>query len=177
MFTDRQCPPARACAMTRRLFTRRSRRSALGLRKASGVLGPEVAHAPVAAAQAYRRARTTEPRPHGGGGGGTLCHIQHSPRHTNDWAPRTRKRHQREHRPQRPTERSDPTQHAEGRTGDRPGPRKETATRRNVTGGGGRLSRSEDADYPPPPKGASLFSLSNRADMSHPFIRFRGMGW
>ena len=55
------------------------------------------------------------------------------PRHTNDWAPRTRKRHQQEHRPQRPTERSDPTQHAEGRTGDCPGPRKETTTRRNVT--------------------------------------------
>ena len=31
------------------------------------------------------------------------------PRHTNHWAPQTRKRHQREHRPQRPTERSDPT--------------------------------------------------------------------
>ena len=45
---------------------------------------------------------------HRGGGGG--------------WAPRTRKRHQPEHRPQRPTERSDPTQHAEGRTGDCPGP-------------------------------------------------------
>ena len=27
-----------------------------------------------------------------------------------------------EHRPQRPTERSDPTQHAKGRTGDCPGP-------------------------------------------------------
>ena len=47
------------------------------------------------------------------------------PRHTNDWAPRTRKRHQQEHRPQRPTERSDPTQHAKGRTGDCPGPVKE----------------------------------------------------
>ena len=44
------------------------------------------------------------------------------PRHTNDGAPRTRKRHQQEHRPQRPTERSDPTQHAKGRTGDCPGP-------------------------------------------------------
>ena len=44
------------------------------------------------------------------------------PQHTNHWAPRTRKRHQQEHRPQRPTERSDPTQHAKGRTGDRPGP-------------------------------------------------------
>ena len=34
-------------------------------------------------------------------------------------------RHQQEHRPQRPTESSDPTQHAKGRTGDCPGPRKE----------------------------------------------------
>ena len=58
------------------------------------------------------------------------------PQHTNYWAPRTRKRHQQEHRPQRPTESSDPTQHAKGRTGDCPGPRKETTTRRNVTQGG-----------------------------------------
>ena len=61
------------------------------------------------------------------------------PQHTSYWAPRTRKRHQQEHRPQRPTERSDPTQHAKGRTGDRPGPRKGTTTRRNVTQGGGGL--------------------------------------
>ena len=54
------------------------------------------------------------------------------PQHTNYRAPRTRKRHQQEHRLQRPTESSDPTQHAKGRTGDRPGPRK-GATRRNVT--------------------------------------------
>ena len=58
------------------------------------------------------------------------------PQHTNHWAPRTRKRHQQEHRPQRPTERSDPTQHAKGRTGDCPGPRKGATTRRNVTRGG-----------------------------------------
>ena len=57
------------------------------------------------------------------------------PQHTNYWAPRTRKRHQQEHRPQRPTERGDPTQHAKGRTGDRPGPRKGATTRRNVTQG------------------------------------------
>ena len=62
------------------------------------------------------------------------------PRHTDYWAPRTRKRHQQEHRPQRPTERSDPTQHAKGRTGDCPGPRKGATTRRNVTQGGGLLS-------------------------------------
>ena len=47
----------------------------------------------------------------------------------------TPKGHQQEHRPQRPTERSDPTQHAKGRTGDCPGPRKETTTRRNATRG------------------------------------------
>ena len=57
------------------------------------------------------------------------------PRHTNYWAPRTRKRHQQEHRPQRPTKCSDPTQHAKGRAGDCPGPRKGTTTRRNVTQG------------------------------------------
>ena len=55
--------------------------------------------------------------------------------HTNDWAPRTRKRHQQEHRPQRPTESSDPTQHAKGRTGDCPGPCTGATTRRNVTQG------------------------------------------
>ena len=43
------------------------------------------------------------------------------PQHTSHWAPRTRKRHQQEHRPQRPTESSDPTQHAKGRTGECPG--------------------------------------------------------
>ena len=59
------------------------------------------------------------------------------PRHTNHWAPRTQKRHQQEHRLQRPTERSDPTQHAKGRAGDCPGPRKGAATRRNVTREGG----------------------------------------
>ena len=73
-----------------------------------------------------------------------LTHKRHTtphpaqPQHTNYWAPRTRKRHQQEHRPQRPTERSDPTQHAKGRTGDCPGPRKETTTRWNVTQGGQR---------------------------------------
>ena len=59
------------------------------------------------------------------------------PQDTNYWAPRTRKRHQQEHWPQRPTESSNPTQHAKGRTGDCPGPRKGATTRRNVTRGGG----------------------------------------
>ena len=66
----------------------------------------------------------------------TMPHPAQS-QHTNYWAPRTRKRHQQEHRPQWPTERSDPTQHAKGRTGDCPGPRKGATTRRNVTQGGG----------------------------------------
>ena len=44
------------------------------------------------------------------------------PQHTNHWSQRTQKRHQHEHRPQRPTESSDPTQHAERRTGDCPCP-------------------------------------------------------
>ena len=59
------------------------------------------------------------------------------PQHTDHWAPRTRKRHQQEHRPQRPTQRSDPTQHAKGTTGDCPGPRERATTRRNVTRGVG----------------------------------------
>ena len=72
------------------------------------------------------------------------------PRHTNHWAPRTRKRHQQEHWPQRPTESSDPTQHAKGRTGDCPGPRKGATTRRNVTQGFGR-----GWPAPTPPKGVT----------------------
>ena len=67
----------------------------------------------------------------------TMPHSAQS-QHANYWAPRTRKRHQQEHRPQRPTESSDPTQHAKGRTGHRPGPRKGATTRRNVTQGGRR---------------------------------------
>ena len=76
------------------------------------------------------------------------------PQHTNHWAPRTRKRHQQEHRPQRPTESSDPTQHAKGRTGDRPGPRKGATTRRNVTRGG----------FPPPPLDADFTVGKNEMD-------------
>ena len=66
--------------------------------------------------------------------GHTMPHSA-QPQHTHYWAPRTRKRHQQEHRPQRPTESSNPTQHAKGRTGDCPGPRKGATTRRNVTQG------------------------------------------
>ena len=65
------------------------------------------------------------------------------PQHTNYWAPRTQKRHQQEHRPQRPTESSNPAQHANGRTGDCPGPRKGATTRRNVTQGAEMLHTSQ----------------------------------
>ena len=45
--------------------------------------------------------------PWNGGGGYLPPHTPPAqPQHTNDWAPRTRKRHQQEHRLQRPTERS-----------------------------------------------------------------------
>ena len=63
-------------------------------------------------------------------------HQPPHPRSANYWSPLTRKRNQQEHEPQGPSEHSDPTQHAKGRTGDCPGPRNETATRRNVTQGG-----------------------------------------
>ena len=95
------------------------------------------------------------------------------PQHTNYWAPRTRKRHQQEHRPQQPPEGSNPTQHAKGRTGDRPGPHKGATTRRNVTQGGlggwlqvcGRgllgpeAMRRERARASPPPPPPPPFAL------------------
>ena len=74
------------------------------------------------------------------------------PQHTKHWAPRTRKRHQQEHWLQRPTESSDLTQHAKGRTSDCPGPRKGTTTRRNVTQGGDLFVRVK---YPETPKKCS----------------------
>ena len=73
------------------------------------------------------------------------------PQHTKYRAPRTWKRHQQEHRPQRPAESSDPTPHAKGRTGDRPGPRKGATTRRNVTQGGGKIRMSLSSDSPMKP--------------------------
>ena len=94
-------------------------------------------------AKTIKRPRHNQHNPQYANDWAPLTHKRHipphsaQPRHTNYWAPRTRKRHQREHRPQRPTERSDPTQHAKGRPGDCPGPRKGTTTRRNVTRGGG----------------------------------------
>ena len=79
--------------------------------------------------------------------GSTAKHVVDDPNAEGEWAGATVKRppqppaqppvrrllgpaerHQREHRPQRPTERSAPTQHAKGRPGDRPGPRTATAT-------------------------------------------------
>ena len=90
----------------------------------------------------------------------TMPHLA-QPQHTNYWALQTWKRHQQEHRPQRPTERSDPTQHAKGRTGDRPGPRKGTTTRRNVTQGvkfcAGKSPSGKLCVTPPPPPTHTLF--------------------
>ena len=73
------------------------------------------------------------------------------PQHTNYWAPRTQKRHQQEHRRQQPTESSDPTQHAKGRTGDCPGPRKGATTGRNVTQGGEASAAGSGTPRTPPP--------------------------
>ena len=88
------------------------------------------------------------------GGVGTANTVKQPPQqqpaqsqHTNHWAPPTRKQHQQEHRPQRPTERSDPTQHAKGRTGYCPGPPKGTTARRNVTRGGGGARRPKKIVY------------------------------
>ena len=77
-------------------------------------------------------------------------HPQHSaqPRYTSG-APRTWKRHQQEHWPQRPTERSNRTPHAEGRAGDCPGPRKKAATA--GTGHGCRLAVTRRRLKPQPP--------------------------
>ena len=55
----------------------------------------------------------------------------------NPWALRTRRRRRQEHRPQRPSEHSDPTQHAKGRAGDCPGPRKENCNPTECHNGGG----------------------------------------
>ena len=102
-------------------------------------------------------------RGRGARGGG-----QHSaqPQHTNYWAPRPRKRHQQEHRPQWPTEHSDPTQHAKGRTGDCPGPRKKATTRRNVTQGGRRGPGPQGAN-PGAPAAQRRCSSAPRGSSTH----------
>ena len=86
----------------------------------------------------------------------------------------SRKRHHTEHRPQRPTTRSDPPQHAKGRRGHCPGPRRETATRRtstDVTQGGGGLEKR--FERPPPP--TNLPPLPQCLDHPHPpSLRHKG---
>ena len=109
------------------------------------------------AAKTVKRPRQQPAQPQYANYWAPLTHKRHTmphpaqPQHTNYWAPRTRKRHQQEHRPQRPTESSDPTQHAKGRTGDCPGPRKGTSIRRNVTRGGGGGGLCVRPEPPPPP--------------------------
>ena len=131
------CPGPRKGATTRRTVTwgggggLDARRICAGDVPVSRTAGRDESFAPdLTRPHHYNRRITT------GGWGGLAMPTPAQPQHTNDGAPRTRKRHQQEHRPQRPTERSDPTQHAKGRTGDCPGPRKEPTTGRNVTRGG-----------------------------------------
>ena len=63
------------------------------------------------------------------------------PQHTNYWALRTRKRHQQEQQPQRPTERSDPTQHAKGRAVQGPVKEQQPDGMSHGGGGGGAVQR------------------------------------
>ena len=95
-----------------------------------------------------------------GGGGEYVSNNQHIPQYANYWAPLTHKRHIPPH-PAQPTERSDPTQHAKGRTGACSGPRKETTTRRHVRRGGGWVGRRSPGCHsaPPPPPRPQTTSL------------------
>ena len=113
---------------------------------------------------------------------------QHSPNTPTTGLRERGNEHQQEHRPQRPTESSDPTQHAKGRTGDCPGPRKETTTQENVTRGdrrrlslresGGVSGRRVDPPRPPltrprphqsnPPSCTTLHLQSHQAPPTHP---------
>ena len=85
-----------------------------------------------------KRGETRGGRPERGGGVGRTNRktTPATTTTTNSWAPLPRKPHHKKWRPLWPSEHSDPTQHAKGRTGDCPGPRKQTAPRRNVTQGG-----------------------------------------
>ena len=97
------------------------------------------------------------------------------PQHTYYGAPQTRQRHQPEHRPQRPTERSDPTQHAKGRTGDCPGPRKGITTQRNVTQGGSR-DRARIQGQPDDQSRLGHRAERNNFPMVHP-SQITGASW
>ena len=66
-----------------------------------------------------------------------LCGVSQTVRQGRDWGGTLGSRTRKHRGADRKTERSDPTQHAKGRTGDCPGPCKGATTRRNVTRGGG----------------------------------------
>ena len=104
----------------------------------------------------------------------TMPHPAQS-QHANYWAPRTRKRHQPEHRPQRPTESSNPTQHAKGRTGDRPGPRKGATTRRNVTQGVGCWTHEGQGDDQPRRGRSSSASSAVRGSVQEAAVARAGL--
>ena len=75
------------------------------------------------------------PRQEGNAGGGPPTHRL-QPWQAQYWAPHTQKRSDT-HRPRGRPANDDPTHSAKGRTGDCPGPRRETNEGRNVTQGGG----------------------------------------
>ena len=91
-----------------------------------------------------RQKPQTDPRNH-----------HHNPPCPNCWAPLPPKRHHKEHRPQRPSERSAPTQQAEGRTGDCPGPRNETRHPTACHTGGGVWLGGMSGSRPPLPTSPS----------------------
>ena len=101
-----------------------------------GMTGPH-AHGNVGRQVGWRTTRTTHGGPHAqenaarhvadhlnaeGSGQQKPCNDsrnnQHNPQYANHWAPLKQKRHRQEHRPQPPSARSHPTQHAKGRAGD-----------------------------------------------------------
>ena len=82
------------------------------------------------------------------------------PQHTNNWAPRTRKRHQQEHRPQRPTEHSDPTQQLDGMS-HRGAPNTHFIAQPRGGGGGDPSVRMRNPP-PPPALRAQLITTGRR---------------
>ena len=83
------------------------------------------------------------------------------PSNTSRWFPQLLEL--REHGPQWPAESIGPTQHAKGRTGDCPGPCKETATRRNVTKAGAQDALTTGPRFEP--------RVGNQQDRNAPGVR------
>ena len=100
------------------------------------------------------------------GGGGSSTTLVPQPLGSQLLGSPNSKTTPQEHRPQRPTESSDPTQHAKGRMGDCLGPRKGATTRQNVTqGGGGGTPRGCRGGWTPSASGAQGMALVMRAPL------------